>query len=238
MRKFKLLSLLLLAIAFITINCTKEGPEGPAGATGAQGPGGPTGGTGPGGPVGPGGPAGPTGATGPQGPPGTANVIYSSWLTVGNSLPQPTPVADSNFTDYGLCKKWYRAAPSVTTAILDNGLVLSYWRVTTVIYSTIPYTFPVGASTYYLGAIPQATAAPGLTTGGRIIYFTSIFGGGAGWTPNSGAETRYVIIPGVVAGGRSAGVGGTNYTADQVRAMSYEQVCRTFNIPASGEGWK
>ncbi len=237
MRKFKLLSLLALAITFIAVSCTKEGPEGPAGATGAQGPQGGAGGIGPAGPIGPGGPAGPTGPTGPQGPAGTANVIYSSWLTVGNSLPQPTPVADSTFTDYGTCKRWYRAAPSLTAAVLDNGLVLSYWRVNTVIYSTIPYTFPVGASTYYLGAIPQATAAPGLTTGGRIIYFTSIFGAGAGWNPNSGAETRYVIIPGVVPGGRATGLGGTNYSADQIKAMSYEEVCRIFKIPSSGQGW-
>ena len=232
MRKFRLLSLLALAITFIAVSCTKEGPEGPAGATGAQGPVGATGAGGATGPIGPVGPA------GPVGPVGSANVIYSAWLTVSNSLPQPTPVADSTFTDFGLCKKWYRAAPSVTAGVLDNGLVLSYWRVTTVIYSTIPYQFPVGAQTYYLGAIPQATPAPGLTTGGRIIYFTSIFGAAAGWTPNGGAETRYIIIPGSIAGGRSAGVGGTNYTADQVKAMSYEQVCQLFHIPASGEGWK
>jgi hypothetical protein len=231
MRKFRLLSLLALAITFLAVSCTKEGPEGPVGATGPQGPVGTTGATGATGPIGPQGP------TGPVGPPGSANVIYSSWLTVGNSLPQPTPVADSNFTDFGTCKKWYRAAPSLTAGVIDNGLVISYWRVSTTIYSVLPYLFPVGASTYYLGSIPQATPAPGLSTGGRIIYFTSIFGAGAGWTPNSGAETRYIIIPGSIAGGRTAGVGGTNYTAEQVKAMSYEQVCRLFNIPADGEGW-
>lgn len=229
MRKFRLLSLLVLVIAFISVNCTKEGPEGPAGATGVQGP---TGAQsvipGPTGPTGATGPAGTTGATGPA---GTANVIYSAWLSVANS----SPVIDSNITDYSTCKRWYRSAPGITNAILDNGLVLSYWRVTTVIYSTVPYTFPVGALTYYLGAIPVSTN--GATPGGKIIYFTSIFGAGAGWTPNSGAETRYVIIPGSVAGGRSAGVGGSNYTADQVKSMSYEQVCQVFNIPSSGQGW-
>ncbi len=231
MRKFRLLSLLALAIAFIAVSCTKEGPEGPAGATGPQGPVGANGATGPTGPLGPTGPAGPTGPTGPQGPPGTANVIYSSWLTVALS----SPVIDSSFADFGLCKRWYRSAPSVTTAILDNGLVLSYWRVSSVIYSTLPYQFPVGPSTYYLGALPVSTN--GATPGGKIIFFTSIFGAGAGWAPNTSAETRYVVIPGVVGGGRSAGVGGTNYTPDQVRAMSYEQVCQVFNIPASGDGW-
>jgi hypothetical protein len=233
-RQIKLLSLLALAITFLAVSCTKEGPEGPAGASGAQGPTGATGGTGPAGPIGPTGPAGPSGPTGPQGPAGTANVIYSAWLTVANH----SPIIDSSMTDFGLCKRFYRSAPSVTAGVLDNGLVLSYWRVggaAANIYSTLPYQFPVAAQIYYLGALPVATN--GATPGGKIIYFTSIFGAGAGWNPNPGAETRYVVIPGSVAGGRSAGVGGTNYTADQVKAMSYEQVCSTFNIPASGEGW-
>ena len=234
MRKYRLLSLLALAITFLAVSCTKEGPEGPAGATGAQGPTGPGGATGPAGPTGPVGPAGPTGATGPQGPPGTANVIYSAWLAVSSH----SALLDSAFADFGLCKRFYRSAPSVSAAILDNGLVLSYWRVGGAggaIYANLPYQFPVGAQTYYLGALPVATNGP--NPGGKIIFFTSIFGAGAGWVPNGTAETRYVVIPGVVGGGRTAGVGGTNYTPDQVKAMSYEQVCNLFSIPASGDGW-
>jgi hypothetical protein len=224
MRKFRLLSILLLAIAFIAVNCTKEGPEGPAGATGPQGP---TGLGGPAGPTGPTGPTGPAGPTGPTGPAGTANVMYSPWATVGSLA----PIIDSSFSDYGLCKRWYRSAPGITAAILDNGVVLSYWRVggaAATIYSTLPYLFPSGAQTYYLSSIPVATN--GATPGGKIIYFTSIFGAGAGWSPNLAAEVRHVIIPGSVLGGRTTGVGGTNYTADQVRAMSYLEVCRLFNI--------
>lgn len=223
MRKFRLLSLLLLVFSFILVNCTKEGPEGPAGATGAQGPPGTNGGAGPAGPPGPAGPNGPAGPVGPTGPIGTANVIYSAWATVGSL----GTIIDSTFADYGLCKRWIRAAPSITAAIIDNGVILSYWRVGTGIYSTVPYQFPVGAQTYHLGALPAA---------GKIIYFTSIFGAGAGWVPNAAAELRHVIIPGGIAG-RSAGLGGTNYSADQIRAMSYEQVCQLFNIPVSGAGW-
>ena len=209
MRKFRLLSLLLLAIAFITVNCTKEGPEGPAGATGAQGP------------VGVGGATGATGATGSQGPAGTANVIYSSWATVASL----GTIIDSSFADFGLCKRWIRSAPGVNAAILDNGVVLSYWRVggaAAIIYSTLPYQFPVGAQTYFLGTLPAV---------GKIIYFTSIFGAGAGWTPNGAAELRYIIIPGGVPGGRSSGLGGTNYSAAELKAMSYAQICALFNIP-------
>lgn len=226
MRKFRLLSLLALAITFLAVSCTKEGPEGPAGATGPQGPTGVTGTTGATGPIGP------TGPAGPVGPPGTANVIYSAWATVTVLTTAPgLPLADSSFADFGTCKRFIRTAPSLTAGVLDNGLVLSYWRVGATpsgIYSTIPYTFPSGAQIFYLGALAQVN---------KIIYFTSIFGTNTGWLPNGAAETRYIIIPGSVAGGRTAGVGGTNYTPDQVKAMSYEQVCQTFNIPASGEGW-
>ena len=221
MRKFRLLSLFALAITFLAISCTKEGPEGPAGATGPQGPQGATGATGSVGATGPQGPAGPVG---PQGPPGSANVIYSAWATVGSL----GTIIDSTFADYGTCKRWIRTAPSLSQGVLDQGLVISYWKVGTGIYSTIPYQFPVAAQIYHLGAVNQLN---------KIIYFTSIFGTNTGWNPNLGAETRYVIIPGTIAGGRGTGVGGTNYTADQVRAMSYEQVCQVFNIPASGEGW-
>jgi hypothetical protein len=229
MRKFSSLSLLLIAISFILVNCTKEGPEGPAGANGAQGPAGIQGGTGPAGPTGPSGPAGPTGPTGPQGPAGTANVIYSAWATVGSL----GTIIDSSFADFSTCKRWIRTAPSLSASIIDNGVVLSYWRVgsaPSIVYSLIPYQFPIGSQTYYLGSFPLP---------GKIIYFTSIFGASpaAGWVPNSSAELRYVIIPGGVSGGRTSGVGGTNYTADQVRAMSYDQVCQLFSIPTSGQGW-
>jgi hypothetical protein len=231
MRKSRLLSLLALAITFLAVSCTKEGPEGPAGATGPQGPTGATGATG----VGATGPQGPAGPTGPQGPPGTANVIYSSWATVNALIAANGPIIDSTFTDYGTCKRWIRIAPSLTQAILDNGLVISYWRVgvpPSQIYSTLPYQFPSGAQVWHLAGLPTVQSGVG-----KIFYFTSIFGTNTGWTPNGTGEQRYVIIPGTVAGGRSAGVGGTNYTPDQVRAMSYEQVCQVFNVPAAGEGW-
>lgn len=229
MRKLSSLSLLLIALSFILVNCTKEGPEGPAGANGAQGPAGANGATGPAGPTGPSGPAGPIGPTGPQGPAGTANVIYSSWATV-SSL---GTIIDSSFADFNTCKRWIRTAPSLTTAVIDNGVVLSYWRVGATpsqIYTLLPYQFPVGSQSYFLSSVAQP---------GKIIYFTSIFGASpaAGWTPNGSAELRYVIIPGAVGGGRTSGIGGTNYTADQIKAMSYDQVCSLFNIPVNGDGW-
>ena len=105
MRKFRHLSSFLLAITFIVVNCTKEGPQGPAGAIGA------TGGTGPTGPV------------GPQGPAGTANVTYSAWYS-GTWKTLAIPGPDNGFS----IDTFIRAAPSVTQTIMDNGVVLGYMR--------------------------------------------------------------------------------------------------------------
>ncbi len=112
MRKFKSLSLLLLASAFILVNCTKEGPEGPAGATGAQGPAGATGAAGAAGAAGA---TGPAGATGVAGPAGTANVIYSAWVT--------SPVCINELTTIdGTCHRVrHLDAPSLTSYHFKSG---------------------------------------------------------------------------------------------------------------------
>jgi hypothetical protein len=232
MRKINLLSLFALAITFLAVSCTKEGPEGPAGAQGIQGPTGPTGATGPAGPVGPTGPAGPTGPTGPQGPvgpAGTANVIYSGWInegpwadTVMNSLAVPPA---------GNAKRMIAAAPSLSASILDQGVIITYvrWVPSNNLPQPMPLTFVNGSSIFEIGARPALN---------RIIFYF--------WQPaNSGipvsfsllggnAQFRYVLIPGGVAGGRTAEkaceINGQVYTESQLKSMSYEQVCRLLNI--------
>jgi Collagen triple helix repeat (20 copies) len=219
MRKFRLLSLLLLAIAFIAVNCTKEGPEGPAGSTGAQGPTGIPGPAGPAGPAGPTGPAGTTGATGATGPAGTANVIYSAWSAV---VPANWSAPTNEFGK--LVRLYPLSAPGVTTSIINTGVVIVYHRnfglpnpaqLPTIIYNNTQAVNQYMSFDLTVGII-------------RIRYFNidNLLDPGV---PTS-SEYRYVLIPGGVAGGRSTGVGGTNYTADQVRAMSYAQVCSVFNI--------
>ena len=52
-----------------------------------------------------------------------------------------------------------------------------------------------------------------------------------------GGDFRYVIIPGGVLGGRGTGLGGTNYTAAELRAMTYEEISQLFDIPVDGYGW-
>lgn len=230
MRKIRLLSLLALAFAFIAVSCTKEGPEGPAGATGAQGPTGATGATGATGPAGPGGPAGPQGPIGPQGPPGTANVIYSAWINEG---PWADTVMASIAVGGGNARRMIVTAPSLNQSMLDQGVILTYFR------WGLSGNNPVALPSTFVNSIPYAIDFRAALN--KIIYFF--------WAPtNSGvpvpfgglgsAQVRYVLIPGAVAGGRSAGIGGTNYTAEQIKAMSYEQVARLFNIPATGGGWR
>lgn len=213
MRKFQLLSLLLVAICFLTINCTKEGPEGPAGATGPQGPTGIPGATGAAGPAGPAGPAGATGATGATGPAGTANVIYSAWFTSGTWTGSGT---NNAFFD--------RAAPGVTAAIRDNGVVLAYARLAADATNIrpLPATTGTGAGLVIWNFFSPAVGS---------LRFTADTPSGT-VVPSTTNEFRYVLIAGSVLGGRgqNVGVGGTNYTEAQLRAMSYHQVCRLFNL--------
>lgn len=230
MRKFRLLSLLFLAITFIAVSCTKEGPEGPAGATGPQGPTGSTGSTGATGPTGPAGPQGPTGPVGPQGPAGTANVIYSAWISDAVAANW----ADTSMTLFGTTvRRRNVTAPGVTQAILDQGVVLAYARGSAVGANNAPVPLPF--SFFFTPSTLQVGYLPAL---GRIIFYISNLSTGV--APNTfwGGDFRYVIIPGGVAGGRSAGIGGTNYTASDFRNMSYEQICQVFNLPADGQGWK
>ena len=229
MRKLPSLSLLLISIVFIAVNCTKEGPEGPAGATGPQGPAGSSGGAGSTGPAGPAGPQGPVGPAGPQGPAGTANVIYSAWINEG---PWADTVMASLRLGGGNARRMIVTAPSLSNAVLDQGVVLTYFRSDLSPNSPIilPWHFNSGANLVEVGARP--------TTQKIIFYFYFVTAPTTQPTGNLGANTqfRYVIIPGSVAGGRSAD-GQTaiykGYTAEQLKAMPYSQVCNLLGIPAN-----
>lgn len=226
MRKFSSLSLLFLAISFIAVSCTKEGPEGPAGATGPQGPAGIAGSTGATGATGATGPQGPVGPVGPQGPAGTANVIYSNWFSFAT-----TDWVDTTMTNLGTVRRANKFTASVTQSVVDGGVVLGYFA--TSLPAVGAYTLP-----FITNTTPALNIAH-LATAGRVIFYAGVVqtGGGAVNIPATYAF-RYVIIPGGVAGGRSATVGNTGYTADQLKAMPYEDVVRVLNIPANGGGWK
>ncbi len=218
MRKLRLLSILALALTFIAVSCTKEGPEGPAGATGPQGPTGATGATGGTGPQGPQGPAGPQG---PQGPAGTANVIYSSWFTL-------TGWHDSTMTDQGFCKVDYKDAPGVTASIISNGVVLAYLAPSS--SSTFAYPMPW----IYTVSNPNLIVSYRPSVGRMVFYNLQINGGAGGIVPNPSYVYRYIIIPGGIAGGKmtekAAEIKGQIYTESQLQSMSYQQVCSLLNI--------
>jgi hypothetical protein len=211
MRKFNSLSLLLLAFTFIAASCTKEGPEGPVGATGAQGP------------------PGTTGATGAPGTPGAGITTYSTWYTtVAADWVTTAPVAQ-----YTATLRYDRSAPGVTQAIIDNGIVLVYmknWRVAGFPRATetvqLPYFVDINFVDFYDYVIPAAGTI-------RHLYKSYDPWGAADL---AGTQYRYVLISGSVAGGRGENSVTTygGFTAEELKAMPYEEVARRFNIPESG----
>jgi len=239
MRKLRLLSLLAFALLFIAVSCTKEGPEGPTGATGSQGPTGATGPTGPTGPQGPTGPAGPTGPTGPQGPTGPtgpagtpAQVIYSAWVT--------SPYNSRDTTIDGTCMRVRHIdAPSLSPNILSQGVMITYFRVGSIGPYLLPYVSDAGGATNEIGAIYQVQKILLTRKTFGSCRFTAADPGTAPVLINlpQSLEYRYILIPGLVAGGKSAGAEPTiasgpaaGYTESQLKAMSYVDMCRLLKI--------
>jgi hypothetical protein len=219
MRKLRFLSLLLLAITFIVINCTKEGPEGPVGATGPQGPAG-TNGTN--GAAGTPGTPGTPGAIGPQGPAGTANVIYSSWFSY-----TPADWADSTIPNIGSAKRFIKTAPSLTAAVINQGVILSYFAFTAdpnQAFAVLPVTIP-GSTPQIIGYLP--------VTGKIVYYYINLDGTNPASIPSTLFSFRYIIIPGGIGGGRLASGQNTyyGYTEAELKAMPYHSVCKLLGIP-------
>ena len=209
MRKIHFLTLSLIALIFITASCTKEGPAGPPGSQGNQGSAGLSGATGPAGPTGP------QGQQGAQGPAGSANVTYSNWFAASTLT-----WADSTHTDFGTISRGNRAAPGVTAAVMDNGVVLSYYRSATTGTVDMPYNFGTTVS-----GIRQYSS---ILKTGTITYFVAnqTTGTATGVVPTG--EFRYVIIPGSTLGGRSLDGGSP---LERLKKMSYPDICAMFNIP-------
>jgi hypothetical protein len=222
MRKLRPFSILVLALSFVIVNCTKEGPEGPVGATGPQGTPGSNGTNGSPGAPGPAGPSGPVGPSGPAGPAGTANVIYSTWFTF-----TAANWADSAMANWGTARRAIKDAPGVTAGVLDNGIVISYTR-NPGFPGTGPYLLPItipASPVLILSSLPQV---------GKIIYYTYNLSGTGGFTLNIAYQLRYVIIPGGIAGGRMMSGPAAGYSPEQLKAMPYEQIRNLFNIPENG----
>lgn len=209
MRKFSSLSLLLLSTLFIAVSCTKEGPEGPVGATGAQGP------------------AGSNGAPGPAGPAGpSGGATYSTWVVT-------TPANWVTTPDYAVEFMYTRTAPSVTQAIIDQGVVLAYMKGDPIYEGTpqfntvfqLPYTVGVGFG--WTDIFEYAVEAPGAI---RFFYKSDF-----PWDEDGLGliSFRYITIPGTLAGKSSSPRYG-GFTKEELKAMPYEEVIRTFHIPEEG----
>ena len=186
------------------------------------------------GPVGPTGSTGLTGSTGPTGATGaagTANVIYSAWFTAAPWV-SSTVFGITNF-DYS------KAAPGITQTVLDNGVVLTYGKLSG--YSTT--IWPAGQVgklpvilTYMQGSLNIDTWSDYSTVGNlrtnmtnSVNFYTTI---------NNTHQFRYVIIPGGVLGGRFTSGVAAGYSVEQIKEMSYEEVSALFSIPASGSNEK
>ncbi|HLG38206.1 MAG TPA: hypothetical protein VI461_01010 [Chitinophagaceae bacterium] len=222
MRKLRSLSLFFLSITFITVSCTKEGPEGPVGAQGPQGPAGNTGATGAGGA---------TGATGATGAIGIANVIYSAWL----AAPSTTGAAgwfDTSISTIGAVTRANFLAPSLTQVILDQGITLVYHTTTagpppsgTANVQPLPFLMNVSGNVVELNHRPAV--------GREIVFLKNLTTSGNTPTP-AGTYFRYVLVPGGVAGGRIMSGAATGFSVEELKAMSYNEVIRKFNIPLNG----
>ncbi|MFI5124738.1 MAG: hypothetical protein ACHQDF_05385 [Chitinophagales bacterium] len=134
-----------------------------------------------------------TGPAGPVGPAGPDSVVYSSWINLS-----PTYVASDTLFEQTL------AAPSITQAILDSGVILSYVN----FGSGSTYdVVPVSALNYIL----QEDFAVG------SINFLST-------NDYSNLPYRYVTIPGSkIAGNRSSGVV-KGYSIQELKTMPYNKV--------------
>jgi hypothetical protein len=185
------------------------------------------------------GPTGAQGIQGIQGNPGTpAQVIYSPWIT--------TPYNSRDTTVDGTCLRMrHLDAPSLSTLILDRGVMITYMRVGSIGPYQLPYTSDAGGATNTVNCIYNQQKIFVY----RHTFNTCRFNSGIPEAfpgqpvlinlPQS-LEYRYVLIPGLIAGGRMANGGGgvdlhnlvlpgQSQPVD-ITTMSYERVCSLLGI--------
>jgi hypothetical protein len=151
------------------------------------------------------------GDDGAPGSPGTANVKFSDWFTPA------TYKKDTVFGIWGF--SYNKSATAITQNVLDSGTVLVFAKM----YGYNTLVWPAGnvgqlpiTITYMQSGLQNDTWQYKASPGNLNIRFqndhniyTSI---------STTHQFRYIIIPGAVAAGR-----GIN--------MSYEEICRQYNIP-------
>ncbi len=147
-----------------------------------------------------------TGAQGPAGPQGAAGtpaqVIYSPWIT--------SPYNSRDTTIDGTCLRVrHLNAPSLSSAILNSGVMITYFRVGSIGPYALPYTSDAGGATNQVNCIYNLNKIFIYRHTYNTCRFTSA-------TPESypgqpvlinlpqSLEYRYVLIPGLISGGRQA----------------------------------
>ncbi len=72
-----------------------------------------------------------------------------------------------------------------------------------------------------------------------FVSFISLGASGAYTATTLGAvETRYILIPGTLSGGRFVSGPAAGYDIAQIKSLEYEQVLSIFNIPENGSNDK
>jgi hypothetical protein len=145
-------------------------------------------------------------------------VIYSNWFTIANW-------ADSSFFLLGNAFRGIQNVTSLTQPIIDNGVILTYLRQTS-INSTGPVLLPF--TCFGCGAPGNPLIIGSMAQPGKIIFYNKFFDGTTGFA--IAADLRYILVPGGVLGGRMANGSGPGYTANQLKAMSYHDVCKLLSI--------
>lgn len=147
------------------------------------------------------------GPQGPQGPAGqNATVFYSDWISPGSWS--------------GTTGDWYfeASAPDLTQDIVESGVVLAYaWLAGDIYNGTTVRPLPayaVGANWDFL--IHQYGS----------IEFTSDM---SAMPTTSDNKFRFIAIPGTTLALKSASL--KNNSKQELRNMSYKEVCKLFNIP-------
>jgi hypothetical protein len=183
------------------------------------------------------GPAGATGPAGPQGNAGTpAQVIYSPWIT--------SPYASRDTTIDGTCLRIrHLNAPSLSTTILNQGVMITYFRVGSIGPYALPYTSDAGGATNTINCVYNLQKIFVYRHTFNTCRFNSSIPESYPGQPvlinlPQSLEYRYILIPGLVSGGRSAGTSvnvsqinlpGYNYSIN-LQTTPYETVCNMLGI--------
>jgi hypothetical protein len=130
------------------------------------------------------------------------SVSSSGWLTLST---QPT-IIDS-YGDTGYVQTFNNSA--ITSAVINDGVILSYLGYTTTGTGTTTDTVAEAALEYDVYTTYQV--------GSVTIESPAADNGGLGDLTNSGLFYRYVIVPGSV-------LATTNLTKQQAKSMSYTQI--------------